>query len=239
MEISRYTVRALLCAALLLPLTGCPPNDEEKDPAKKAEQDRRFGGVMDNPQESPQFKAFIGKLRQAVSNRDYDMIVKLTTPNFGYDLNVNTEGPLLAIQYWNQNGLWPELERVLSMPFHKKDRFVVGPPEFAFQTEKRPYTGFRAGMIETSNGYRFAYFVSDQSYGSAGGAYESVPAPTPGPGAPDPNTYIGDTPPSDALPLPQSTPPMPDGPRVLANPQDLETMPRVPRPNSGPLTPAP
>ncbi len=232
MDISRYPVRAFLCAALLLSLTGCPTPEE-----KKAAEDKRFGGVMENPQESPQFQAFIGKLRKAVANRDYDMIVKMTTPNFGYDLSSNSEGPLLAIQYWNQNGLWPELERVLSMPFIKKGQFLVGPPQFAMQTTKKPYSGFRAGVIDTSNGYRLAYFVGD----SAGGAVSSDAA-SPAPVGPDPNTYIGDTPPSDSLPLPQSTPPMPNGPRVLANPTELEynatPMPRIPR-QAGPLTPAP
>jgi hypothetical protein len=236
MEFPRLALRALACAALLPLLTGCP-SKEERELAEK----KRFGGVLENPDQSPQFIAFIGKLRKAVSARDYDMMVKLMTSNFGYDLEAPTEGPLLAIQYWNQYGLWPELERVLASEFSPKDRFVVAPPEFALATDKKPYTGFRAGVVDTSNGYRFAYFVSDQSFGPTaaesdpGAAYPAQPQ-APSSGRINPTTYNA---PAEDLGLPQANPTLSDGPRVIANPQDLEyNATPVPMP-PGPLAPAP
>lgn len=206
----------LLCGVAVAALmTGCPPITEE---GKKAHAET-YGSVMENPQQSPAFTAFIGKLRRAVNLRDYPMMASMMTANFGFDLNSNLEGPAPAIQYWNQNGLWPELERILAMEFSKYDRYLVSPPAFAMQTEKKPYTGFRAGIEETRSGFKFAYFVSDQSYGAA--TYNTTPA-----GLPDPRTYEGDTPPTDTysdLPLPQSQQ-TPEGPRVLANPTSPEYM---------------
>ena len=154
-------MRILLCLVLLfaVPLTGC------KSAAKRA-QDKEAAAAKkkaENPQE-PQdidFQAFVGRLRKAVQARDVNTIASMMTPDFGYimgdspDQDRRGEG---VFQFWDENGLWPELEGILSEKFVEKGDFMVAPPQFA--NPALEYDGYRAGIRRVNGSWKFVYFVN-------------------------------------------------------------------------------
>ncbi len=100
----------------------------------------------------------LSTLRKAVSQRDMPVIASLMTSSFGYSLNPLREGDGV-FAYWDEKGLWGELELILNEEFVPLDNFMVSPPEFAMDPEN--YRGYRAGLVNTPAGWRFAYFVTD------------------------------------------------------------------------------
>jgi hypothetical protein len=63
-----------------------------------------------------------------------------------------------VFQYWDENGLWPELEGIISEQFVKKGDFMVAPPQFANTAVQ--YDGYRAGMRRVNGSWKFVYFVN-------------------------------------------------------------------------------
>jgi hypothetical protein len=153
----RYSLA--LCALFLTGLlTACPPMTER---GKQAQREM-FDNATFQPHQDQAFMAFLGRLRAAVRNRDTRMLASMMTPNFGFDLNSEFEGPAFAFQYWTQNNLWPQVEKALNEQFRLKENYVVSPPQFAFEPEE--YTGPRAGILVHRNRYAFAYLVFDRSF---------------------------------------------------------------------------
>ena len=110
------------------------------------------------------FEAFIGRLRKAVAARDVPALKSMMTQDFGYKLEPRLEGlePRAdspgVFQYWEQQGLWPELQGILSEKFVKYKDYMVAPPQFA--EESLGYDGYRAGIRRVNGSWKFAYFVN-------------------------------------------------------------------------------
>ena len=146
----------LLSAALAL--TACPTNPT-KNPKRP--------GVTKQATPPPEgnsdieFQAFVGRLRKAVHARDVNTITSMMSPNFAYVLGATPAQDRQGagvFQYWDDNGLWIELEGILSEHFVPKENFMVAPPQFA--DPAADYTGYRAGIQRTREGWKFIYFVN-------------------------------------------------------------------------------
>lgn len=157
-------MKIIVCVLLLFAVasSGC------KSPGKRAKEKAAAQAKKDEkksppPQESSDvdFQAFIGRLRKAVHARDMNTIAQMMTPDFGFvrgatpDLDRKGEG---VFQYWDENGLWPELEGILSETFVTKDDFMVAPPQFA--NSAVDYDGYRAGIRRVNGSWKFVYFVN-------------------------------------------------------------------------------
>ena len=150
---------ATLLLFIALAFTACR-SPGKRDKAKTPEQVKK---EHEQGQESADqdFQAFVGRLRGAVAARDMNTIAQMMTPDFAYvmgatpDQDRKGEG---VFQYWDENGLWPELEGILSEKFVKKDDYMVAPPQFANPAIE--YDGYRAGIRRVNGSWKFAYFVN-------------------------------------------------------------------------------
>ncbi len=107
------------------------------------------------------FAAFAGRLRQAVAGRDMHTLAEMMTPDFAYEMGGTPEADRKGegvFQYWDEHGLWPELEGIVTEDFVKKDEFMVAPPQFA--NPAVDYEGYRAGIRRVNGSWKFAYFVN-------------------------------------------------------------------------------
>lgn len=107
------------------------------------------------------FQGFVSRLRKAVEARDANTIASMMTPDFAFVMGKTSEGDRKGegvFQYWEENGLWPELEGILSEKFVKKDDFMVAPPQFA--NPAIDYDGYRVGIRRVNGSWKFAYFVN-------------------------------------------------------------------------------
>ena len=149
------TVLLLLCA---LTFSGCGGRGKKKknEAAQTKKEEPLANQGMDQD-----FNAFIGRLRKAVAVRDMNTIAQMMTPDFAYVMGASDaedrkgEG---VFQYWDENGLWPELEGIVSENFVKKDEYMVAPPQFANPAVE--YDGYRAGIRRVNGSWKFAYFVN-------------------------------------------------------------------------------
>ena len=154
-------MRTIACLLLLfaIPLAGCKsPAKREKEKeaaaAKKDQQTTEANADVD-------FQAFVSRLRKAVQSRDLQTVASMMTPDFAFVMGATPaddrkgEG---VFQYWEENGLWPELEGIISEKFVKKEEFMVAPPQFANPAVN--YDGYRAGIRRVNGSWKFAYFVN-------------------------------------------------------------------------------
>ncbi len=147
----------LLVFAFLFTACGGKGKKKKKDDAAQTKKEESLA----NQGTDQDFNAFIGRLRKAVSVRDMTTIAQMMTPDFAYVMGASDaedrkgEG---VFQYWDENGLWPELEGIISENFVKKDDFMVAPPQFANPAIE--YDGYRAGIRRVNGSWKFAYFVN-------------------------------------------------------------------------------
>ncbi|MFL6530536.1 MAG: hypothetical protein ACJ8KX_08715 [Chthoniobacterales bacterium] len=150
----KIAILLLLCA---LAFTGCSsPSKKKKDAAAQTKKEATQQDATEQD-----FEAFLGRLRKAVQAHDAQTIASMMTSDFAYamgstpDQDRKGEG---VFKYWDENGLWPELEGILSERFVKKDDFMVAPPQFA--NPAIDYDGYRAGMRRVGGSWKFVYFVN-------------------------------------------------------------------------------
>jgi hypothetical protein len=107
------------------------------------------------------FQGFLNRLRKAVEARDMNSVAAMMTTDFAYVMGSSAEQDRKGegvFQFWDENGLWPELEGILSEKFVKKEDFMVAPPQFA--NPAISYDGYRAGIRRVNGSWKFAYFVN-------------------------------------------------------------------------------
>jgi hypothetical protein len=141
----------LIFAALVLSLPAC--QTPSKKPREKAQAHERN---MPDAGGDVSYQAFVGRLRLAVASHDATLLASMMTPNFGYSLEPLREGEGV-FKYWDDNGLWPELQAIVNETFASKGDFMVAPPQFATDPN---YRGYRAGLTRVGGSWKFAYFVS-------------------------------------------------------------------------------
>ena len=139
---------------LALALTGCAKTGQN---TKKAAMFKKPPVSLREENADVDFQAFVGRLRKAVKAHDVHTLTSMMTEDFGYRLEPVGSGPGV-FQYWDENGLWVELDGILSEKFVKKDAYMVAPPQFA--DEATQYTGYRAGIRRVKGSWKFAYFVN-------------------------------------------------------------------------------
>jgi hypothetical protein len=145
----------LVCA---LGLSGCkaPRKFHEQKPEKPAATKKAPAKPVEESRDVD-FQAFVGRLRKAVADHDIETLKSMMAPDFGYRLNPEASGTGV-FQYWEDQGLWPELQGILSEKFVKKGDFMVAPPQFAQPALN--YDGYRAGVRRVNGSWKFSYFVN-------------------------------------------------------------------------------
>ncbi len=154
----KLTSLLLICA---LAFTGCQSlkKKKPKTPETKKEEKKPAEESSD-----VDFQGFLGRLRSAVAARDMNAVASMMTTDFAYSMGGTPETDKKGegvFQYWEEKGLWPELEGILSETFVKKDEYMVAPPQFA--NPALPYEGYRAGIKRVNGSWKFVYFVSGGS----------------------------------------------------------------------------
>jgi hypothetical protein len=152
----------LLLSAIALGGCNTPESKKKKE---QAEIKKRARADLREENNEPDFNAFIGRLKKAVAAHDAGTLTTMMVPDFAYVLGATEaedrkgEG---VFRYWDENGLWTELDAILTEQFAKKGEFWVAPPQFA--DDSLNYTGYRAGIRRVGGSWKFVYFVN----GSAG-----------------------------------------------------------------------
>jgi len=137
-------------------LGGCNTPDSKKKKEEAALKKRAKAELRDeNP--DVDFQAFLGRLKKAVTAHDANTLASMMTEDFGYSLNPDKSGDGV-FKFWDENGLWPELEGILTERFAKKGEFWVAPPQFA--DESLHYDGYRVGVRRVGGSWKFVYFVN-------------------------------------------------------------------------------
>ena len=152
---------ASLLLVIVVALTGCKSfgkgkrnKDTRTEAQKKADLEATANPDVD-------FQAFLGRLRKAVAARDMNAVAAMMTPDFAYVMGDSPESDRKGegvFQFWDENGLWPELEGILSEKFVAKDDWMVAPPQFA--NPALEYEGYRAGIRRVNGSWKFVYFVN-------------------------------------------------------------------------------
>lgn len=134
-----------------------------KSPEKKKEEEvkKKAKAEMKEENEDVDFQGFVSRLKKAVAAHDVNTLATMMTTDFAYVL-----GPTEAedrkgegvFRYWDENGLWAELDAILTERFAKKGEFWVAPPQFADPTLN--YNGYRAGIRRINGSWKFVYFVN-------------------------------------------------------------------------------
>jgi hypothetical protein len=145
----------LLVFALLL--SGCQIFHPKKARDKKAAMAKKAKAKPPEEATDVDFQAFVGRLRKAAAAHDMHALASMMTDDFGYRLNPEGSGEGV-FKYWDDQGLWPELQGILSEKFVKKGDFMVAPPQFA--NPALNYDGYRAGIRRVNGSWKFAYFVN-------------------------------------------------------------------------------
>ena len=139
-------------------LDRLPHDQSEEEDDKKAARTER-NRAEENAEID--FQAFVGRLRKAVKAHDVNTIASMMTPDFAYVLGATPAEDRQGagvFQYWDENGLWVELEGILSERFVLKEGYMVAPPQFADPAAE--YVGYRAGIRRVNGSWKFVYFVN-------------------------------------------------------------------------------
>lgn len=137
-------------------LGGCNTADSKKKKQEAALKKRAKAELRDENADVD-FQAFIGRLKKAVAAHDANTLASMMTEDFGYSLNPEKSGDGV-FKYWDENGLWTELDAILTERFAKKGEFWVAPPQFA--DEALHYDGYRVGIRRVGGSWKFVYFVN-------------------------------------------------------------------------------
>src|SRR6266487_1085082 len=122
------TIAAILLV-LAIGLSGCQTL-ARKQKEKKATPTKKTTATPREENTGVDFEAFVGRLRKAVAAHDVKTLSMMMTDDFGYRLNPEGSGNGV-FQYWDEQGLWPELQGILSEKFVQKGEYMVAPPQFA------------------------------------------------------------------------------------------------------------
>ena len=136
---------------------GCKSDKQKKDPAVKKRGDAELR--EENP--DVDFQAFLSRLRKAVAAHDAPTVASMMVEDFLYELGPTSEQDKKGdgvFKYWDDNGLWTELDGILSEKFAKKENVWVAPPQWA--DPSLSYSGYRAGIARVKGSWKFVYFVN-------------------------------------------------------------------------------
>lgn len=139
---------------------GCS-SPESKKKKEEAALKKRAKAELRDENSDVDFQAFVGRLKKAVTGHDAETLASMMTEDFAFVLGATPaedrkgEG---VFKYWDEHGLWTELDAILTERFAKKGEFWVAPPQFA--DESLNYTGYRVGIRRVGGSWKFVYFVN-------------------------------------------------------------------------------
>ena len=139
----------------VLALASCKSHGKKNDVKKPATKQDKAALKQENT--DVDFQAFVGRLRKAVQAHDVNTIAAMMEQDFIYSLEPDKRGPGV-FQFWDENGIWPEIEGIVAERFAKKGELWVAPAQFA--DESLEYTGYRAGIARVNGSWKFVYFVN-------------------------------------------------------------------------------
>jgi hypothetical protein len=148
---------ASLLLAFAVILTSCQTPSEKEKVKQAALKKKAKANLREEESGDVDFQAFVGRLRKAAAKRDTETLKSMMTDDFGYKLEPAMSG-FGAFEYWEQQGLWPELDGILSEKFVKYKGYMVAPPQFADPSLN--YDGYRVGIRRVNGSWKFAYFVN-------------------------------------------------------------------------------
>lgn len=137
-------------------LGGCN-SAESKKKKQEAALKKRAKAELRDENNDVDFQAFVSRLKKAVAAHDATTLASMMTSDFGYSLNPDKSGDGV-FAFWDENGLWTELDAILTERFAKKGEFWVAPPQFA--DEALHYDGYRVGIRRVGGSWKFVYFVN-------------------------------------------------------------------------------
>jgi len=143
----------------VIALGGCNSMDSKKK--KEAAVKKRSKAELREENDDVDFGAFVSRLKKAVAAHDANTLASMMTADFAYVLGATEAEDRKGdgvFKYWDENGLWTELDAILTERFVKKGEFWVAPPQFA--DESLHYTGYRAGIRRVGGSWKFVYFVN-------------------------------------------------------------------------------
>jgi hypothetical protein len=138
-------------------LSGCQAFKPKKEKGKKAATTKKEKAKPLEESSDVDFQAFVERLRKAAAAHDMHTLATMMASDFGYRLDPEGSGDGV-FKYWDEQGLWPELQGILSEKFVKKGEYMVAPPQFA--SPALNYDGYRAGIRRINGSWRFVYFVN-------------------------------------------------------------------------------
>jgi hypothetical protein len=141
-------------------LGGCNTPDSKKKKEEAALKKRAKAELRDENNDVD-FQAFVGRLKKAVAAHDVNTLASMMTTDFAYVLGTTAAEDRKGdgvFKYWDENGLWTELDAILTERFAKKGEFWVAPPQFA--DEALHYDGYRVGIKRVGGSWKFVYFVN-------------------------------------------------------------------------------
>ena len=151
---------ATILLLLAVALSGCKSTGKRGKDKKSATEKKEKAKPLEESTDVD-FQAFVGRLRKAVQSHDLETIAGMMTTDFAFVMGSTSEQDRKGdgvFKYWDENGLWPEIEGIMSEKFVKKGDFMVAPPQFANPTIE--YDGYRAGIRRVNGSWKFAYFVN-------------------------------------------------------------------------------
>ena len=158
-------LRILLLLVISLSIVGCQTPAQRSKAKKKTDEKAH---TIKDANGDVDFQAFVGRLRIAATRHDMQTMASVMTPGFGFNFNQKPSDNVF--QYWDQNNVWSQVNRVLHQPFAPKGNFMVAPASFVSHPDT--FHGYRAGIMLVNGAWKFAYFVTD--------APTPVPVPLPG-----------------------------------------------------------
>jgi len=151
--------RFILILVLGLALPGCANLHKKKPNPHQPKKPDKFSAH--EADQDLAFQSFLSQLRTAIANKDIPQVASMMTPDFAYYMGKTSaqdrtgEG---VFQYWEENGLWPELQLIIKGKFVSNDEYMVTPSQLVYDEN---YRGYRAGLIRVNGSWKFAYFVTD------------------------------------------------------------------------------
>jgi hypothetical protein len=140
--------------------SGCNTAESKKKKEAAALKKRAKAELRDENKDVD-FQAFLGRLKKAVAAHDVNTLASMMTTDFAYVLGATAAEDRKGdgvFKYWDENGLWTELDAILTERFAKKGEFWVAPPQFA--DEALHYDGYRVGIKRLGGSWKFVYFVN-------------------------------------------------------------------------------
>ncbi len=154
---TKFVIFFLLSA---IALGGCKTADSKKKKDEAALKKRAQADLREENNDVD-FQAFVGRLKKAVAAHDANTLASMMVEDFLYVVGGTQSEDRKGdgvFKYWDENGLWTELDAILTERFAKKGEVWVAPPQWA--DPALHYDGYRVGVTRVGGSWKFVYFVN-------------------------------------------------------------------------------